>query len=37
MDRFGRIDALVSNAGIAFMGTTVSVSEDEWNRVLDVP
>lgn len=33
--RFGGIDVLVSNAGIQRYGTVVSLSEQEWDEVLD--
>lgn len=33
--RFGGIDALVNNAGIQRYGTVVSLSEQEWDEVLD--
>jgi NAD(P)-dependent dehydrogenase (short-subunit alcohol dehydrogenase family) len=34
--RFGRIDALVNNAGIAVFKPLLETSFDEWSRVLDV-
>ena len=34
--RFGRLDALVNNAGIAVFKPVLETSEDEWKRVLDV-
>ncbi|MGE0151992.1 MAG: SDR family NAD(P)-dependent oxidoreductase [Reyranellaceae bacterium] len=36
MARFGRIDALVNNAGIAVFKPLLEVSVEEWQRVLDV-
>lgn len=33
---FGRIDAVFANAGIARINPVVSMSEDEWTRVIDV-
>ena len=35
-DRFGRIDALVNNAGIAVFKPLLETSFAEWSRVLDV-
>ncbi len=35
-ERFGRIDALVNNAGIAVFKPMLDVTLDEWRRVLDV-
>jgi NAD(P)-dependent dehydrogenase (short-subunit alcohol dehydrogenase family) len=32
--RFGRIDAIVNNAGIAVGGTVAETSEEDWQRVL---
>ena len=34
--RFGRIDALVNNAGIAIFKPILETTYDEWSRVLDV-
>lgn len=36
IDRFGRIDILFSNAGIAAYGNSHELSEDEWDAVLDI-
>jgi NAD(P)-dependent dehydrogenase (short-subunit alcohol dehydrogenase family) len=37
MSRFGSIDALVNNAGIAVAGdTAVDVSEDIWDSIMDI-
>ncbi|PWB66634.1 MAG: 2-deoxy-D-gluconate 3-dehydrogenase [Deltaproteobacteria bacterium] len=33
--RFGRIDILVNNAGVNVRKTTLELSEEEWDRVLD--
>ena len=35
-DRFGRIDVLFANAGIAGPGTALDITEETWARVLDV-
>ncbi len=34
LERFGRIDALVNNAGIGYHATLAELTLDEWNRVL---
>jgi NAD(P)-dependent dehydrogenase (short-subunit alcohol dehydrogenase family) len=34
--RFGRLDILVNNAGVAIGGGVTEISEDDWNRVLNV-
>ncbi|MCD6671357.1 MAG: SDR family oxidoreductase [Burkholderiaceae bacterium] len=34
-ERFGRIDILVNNVGIAVLGGPVEQSEDDWDRVMD--
>lgn len=36
LDRFGRLDVVVANAGIAAAGTVADNGDDEWHRVLDV-
>jgi NAD(P)-dependent dehydrogenase (short-subunit alcohol dehydrogenase family) len=34
--RFGRLDALVNNAGVAVFGPALETSEADWNRILAV-
>jgi NAD(P)-dependent dehydrogenase (short-subunit alcohol dehydrogenase family) len=34
--RFGRLDALINNAGVAVFAPLMQTSEEEWNRVLAV-
>jgi NAD(P)-dependent dehydrogenase (short-subunit alcohol dehydrogenase family) len=34
--RFGRLDALVNNAGVATFAPLLDTTEDEWNRILAV-
>ena len=36
VDRFGRLDVVVANAGIAAAGTVADNDDEEWHRVLDV-
>lgn len=36
VDRFGRVDVLFNNAGIAPRGTVVDTTEQEWDRVMGV-
>jgi len=36
MARFGHIDVLVNNAGVMFTKPMLEVSEDEWDRTIDV-
>ena len=36
LDRFGRIDILVNNVGIARVGGPVDLEEAEWDRVMDI-
>lgn len=36
VDRFGRIDILLNNAGVAIGGGVDTISMDDWKRVMDV-
>jgi NAD(P)-dependent dehydrogenase (short-subunit alcohol dehydrogenase family) len=36
VERFGRLDILVNNAGVAIGGSVTEISEEDWNRVLNV-
>ena len=36
LDRFGRIDILVTNAGVISVAPVVAMSEEQWDRVVDV-
>jgi len=36
VDRFGRLDALVNNAGVAVFAPLLETSDADWNRVLQV-
>jgi NAD(P)-dependent dehydrogenase (short-subunit alcohol dehydrogenase family) len=36
VDTFGTVDILVNNIGLASVGTVVDVTEDEWDRAMDV-
>lgn len=35
-DRFGRLDILVNNAGISPAGSVTEISEDDWDRCMDI-
>ena len=36
VNKFGKIDILFNNAGVAIRKTVVDLSENDWNKVLDV-
>jgi NAD(P)-dependent dehydrogenase (short-subunit alcohol dehydrogenase family) len=36
LDRWGRLNVLVNNVGVAISGTVVEISEPDWNRVLNI-
>lgn len=36
IDRFGRIDIMVTNAGVISVAPVVAMSEEQWDRVVDV-
>jgi NAD(P)-dependent dehydrogenase (short-subunit alcohol dehydrogenase family) len=36
VDRFGRLDVLFANAGIAYSGALVETSDEDWDRVMAV-
>ena len=35
LDRFGKIDILINNAGIAPMNKALNISMEEWDRVIE--
>lgn len=36
LDNYGKIDILVNNAGIFFDAKVIDMTEDEWNRIMDI-
>ncbi len=36
LEKYGRIDVLINNAGIAEDSLLINMTEDQWNRVIDV-
>jgi NAD(P)-dependent dehydrogenase (short-subunit alcohol dehydrogenase family) len=36
VERWGRLDVMFNNVGVAIGGTAAEMSEDDWNRVIDV-
>ena len=36
LERFGALDILVNNIGLAALGTVVDTTEEEWDRALDI-
>jgi NAD(P)-dependent dehydrogenase (short-subunit alcohol dehydrogenase family) len=36
VDEFGTVDILVNNVGLASVGTVVDLSEEQWDRALDI-
>lgn len=35
-DKYGKIDILLNNAGVAMLGTVESMDEEEWDKAIDV-
>jgi NAD(P)-dependent dehydrogenase (short-subunit alcohol dehydrogenase family) len=36
VEEYGRLDAIVNNVGVAIGGSAGEMSEDDWNRVIDI-
>jgi NAD(P)-dependent dehydrogenase (short-subunit alcohol dehydrogenase family) len=36
LERLGRVDVLVNNAGVASMGSCIDLTDDQWDLVMDV-
>src|SRR5947207_948244 len=36
VSRFGRLDVMCNNAGVAIGGSAADMTEDDWNRVIDI-
>jgi NAD(P)-dependent dehydrogenase (short-subunit alcohol dehydrogenase family) len=36
VERYGRLDVMVNNAGVAISGAAGEMSEDDWNSVIDI-
>src|SRR4051812_11025515 len=36
VDRYGKLNVLINNAGVAISGSVTEMSEEDWNRVLNI-